>query len=181
MTTTLTTFDGYPRPDIDVAQIRTTRARIIRLKNDYKALMAKIEVALHEHHANAAANPPASSTVTSIPTAGARATQTNGASHPGRVEAPFAKVNSVVPSSPAEAAGLKAGDKITVFGTVDWTNHEKLSRVAQTVQANEGREITVKVLRPASIGGGSETLEMTLVPRANWGGRGMLGAHVLPL
>src|SRR5665213_3116457 len=39
MTTTLTTFDGYPRDDIDVAQIRTTRQRMIMLRNDWKELM----------------------------------------------------------------------------------------------------------------------------------------------
>ena len=48
MNTGLTTFDGFPRADIDVAQIRTTRARIVRLKNDYKDVMAKLEVAVHE-------------------------------------------------------------------------------------------------------------------------------------
>lgn len=187
MNTPLTTFDGYPRPDIDVAQIRTTRARIIRLKNDYKTLMSRIETGLQEHHARAqaqatgagaAAPSTAASATAAVGSARLGATQ-NGVS--GGIEAPFAKVNSVVASSPAETAGLKAGDKITRFGSVDWMNHEKLSRVAQTVQQNEGREITVKVLRPAAVGGGSETLEMQLVPRANWGGRGMLGCHLLPL
>lgn len=172
MNTSLTTFDGYPRADIDVAQIRTTRARIIRLKNDYKDLMSKIEVGLHEHHASAQAAAAASPAAT-------RAAQAQAAQN--TIEAPFAKVNSVVPSSPAETAGLKAGDKITRFGSANWMNHEKLSRVAQTVQQNEGREIAIKVLRSAAVGGGSEMLELKLVPRHNWGGRGMLGCHLLPL
>jgi 26S proteasome non-ATPase regulatory subunit 9 len=51
---------------------------------------------------------------------------------------PFAKVNSVVPGSPADQAGLKAGDTIRSFGNVNWINHERLSKVAQTVQQNEG-------------------------------------------
>jgi 26S proteasome non-ATPase regulatory subunit 9 len=58
MSTSLLTFDGYPRPDLDIAQIRTTRARIIPLKNDYKDLMARIEKAMHAHWENAAAAPP---------------------------------------------------------------------------------------------------------------------------
>lgn len=185
MQTTLTTFDGYPRPDIDVAQIRTTRARIIRLKNDYKTLMNKIEEGMHEHWANAAS----SQSTAAAPTTGARATTTaptgqttnTATSSTAGIEAPFAKVNSVVPSSPADTAGLKPGDKVTRFGYVNWMNHEKLSKVAQVVQQNEGREIAIKVLRPAAVGGGSESLEMTLVPRHNWGGRGMLGCHLLPL
>jgi 26S proteasome non-ATPase regulatory subunit 9 len=53
-------------------------------------------------------------------------------------EIPFAKVNSVVAHSPAEEAGLKAGDMIRRFGNVNWMNHEKLSKVAETVQRHEG-------------------------------------------
>jgi len=187
MQTSLTTFDGYPRPDIDVAQIRTTRARIIRLKNDYKTLMSRIETGMHEHWANAASqgsSTPATTTSsrapTTVSTAQTTAVSTSSASTAG-IEAPFAKVNSVVPSSPADAAGLKPGDKITKFGHVNWMNHEKLAKVAQVVQQNEGREIAIKVLRPAAVGGGSESLELKLVPRHNWGGRGMLGCHLLPL
>ncbi|KAI8933547.1 hypothetical protein NX059_009283 [Plenodomus lindquistii] len=173
MNTGLTTFDGFPRSDIDVAQIRTTRARIIRLKNDYKDLMSRIEKGLHEHHARLAeqAQSPA--------TAGQGV---NGFSAPpAALEAPFAKVNSVVADSPAEAAGLKVGDTITKFGWVDWTNHERLSRVAEAVSQNEGMPLTVKVLRPNASGGPAETVQMQLTPRRNWGGRGLLGCHLLPL
>ncbi|KAL9596414.1 MAG: hypothetical protein Q9179_004626 [Wetmoreana sp. 5 TL-2023] len=163
MNTSLTTFDGYPRDDIDVAQIRTTRARIIRLRNDYKGLMSKIEDGLHSHHAQAR-NLPA-----------AQPTPTTAASSPGTgattLEAPFAKVNSVVAGSPAEDAGLRAGDKIRRFGQVDWINHEKLSKVAETVQRNEGRSITVKVQRNTSPSSNSDELELQLTPRRNWGGR----------
>ncbi|KAG9627713.1 putative 26S proteasome non-ATPase regulatory subunit 9, partial [Aureobasidium melanogenum] len=176
MSTPLTTFDGYPRPDLDIAQIRTTRARIIPLKNDYKDLMARIEKAMHAHWENAAAAPP--------PVATAQPSTQSAEATPGSriaLEAPFAKVNSVVASSPAAAAGLKPGDKITRFGNVDWMNHDKLSKVAQTVQQSEGVAITVKVIRPAAAGAGEQRLEMQLTPRHNWGGRGMLGCHLLPL
>ncbi|GMM29880.1 hypothetical protein DAMA08_026250 [Martiniozyma asiatica (nom. inval.)] len=36
MNTNLVTPDGFPRNDIDVAQIRFCRAKILRLQNDYK-------------------------------------------------------------------------------------------------------------------------------------------------
>jgi 26S proteasome non-ATPase regulatory subunit 9 len=174
MSTPLTTFDGYPRPDLDIAQIRTTRARIIPLKNDYKDLMTRIEKAMHAHWENATAAPLAT---------GQASAQTTEAARGSRValEAPFAKVNSVVASSPAATAGLKPGDKITRFGDVDWLNHDKLSKVAQTVQQSEGVAITVKIIRPAATGAGEQRLEMQLTPRHNWGGRGMLGCHLLPL
>ncbi|GAM87415.1 hypothetical protein ANO11243_054390 [Dothideomycetidae sp. 11243] len=180
METPLLDKDGYPRSDIDVAQIRTTRSKIIHLKNDYKWLMEKIEKGLHEHHANLANQPQAPLNGTSV--AGeaqghsTRPTQ-NGTTS---IEAPFAKVNSIAISSPAETAGLRVGDKVVKFGYVNWTNHEKLSRVAQVVQANEGREIKIRVLR-AGEGSSSETVDVQLVPRHNWGGRGMLGCHLMPI
>ncbi|OHW95529.1 26s proteasome non-ATPase regulatory subunit 9 protein [Colletotrichum incanum] len=106
--------------------MRTTRARIIRLRNDYKDLMAMIEKHLHEHFA-------------SLQEDDEHEAQTSGnagllADHsaPRPLEEPFAKVNSVVPASPAETAGLKPDDEIRSFGR-------------------------------------------------NWGGRGLLGCHILPL
>ncbi|EUC34562.1 hypothetical protein COCVIDRAFT_115199 [Bipolaris victoriae FI3] len=173
MSTGLTTLDGFPRSDIDVAQIRTTRARIIWLKNDYKDLMSRIEKGLHEHHARLAeqANNPAA----------ASQTQPEVNVPPAALEAPFAKVNSVVAGSPAETAGLRVGDTITKFGWIDWTNHERLSRVAEVVSQNEGVPITVKALRPNVSGGPAESVQMQLTPRRNWGGRGLLGCHLLPM
>lgn len=119
------------RLDANNITVRTTRARIIHLRNDYKALMSKIEVGLHEHHAQyRAANPPASSS-----------TQAAGNSEitaPGVLDTPFAKVNSVVDGSPADQAGLKVRDSIRNFGNINFMNHEKLSKVAETVQRNQG-------------------------------------------
>ena len=95
--------------------------------------MSKIELGLHEHHAayQASNPPPSSSTETA---SGSNADQ-------GLVDIPFAKVNSVVNGSPADQAGLKAGDRIRRFGNVNWINHEKLSKVAETVQRNQGVRI----------------------------------------
>lgn len=61
-----------------------------------------------------------------------------GDSIPQTIAEPFAKVNSVVPGSPAESAGLKAGDEIRNFGYVNITNHDNLKKVAECVQGNEG-------------------------------------------
>ncbi|SLM36820.1 gtp-binding nuclear protein gsp1 ran [Lasallia pustulata] len=168
MNTTLTTFDGYPRDDLDIAQIRTTRARIIHLRNDYKGLMSRIEAGLHAHHAEAQRASPLPAPISSQrTTTGA----TSNAADTGLVEAPFARVNSVVAGSPADDAGLRAGDRIRRFGSVDWINHEKLSKVAEIVQRNEGRSIIVKVVRIVGESPASQELQLTLVPRRNWGGR----------
>ena len=109
---------------------------------------------------------------------------------------PFAKVNSVVAGSPAESAGLKAGDEIRNFGYVNHTNHDGLKRVGECVQGNEGvsttiywdvfgtntlqRNVLVKVSRPTSRQRRQE-LQLTLTPRRDWGGRGLLGCHILPI
>ncbi|PNS17353.1 hypothetical protein CAC42_7036 [Sphaceloma murrayae] len=185
MQTPLLTPDGHPRADIDVAQIRTARARIIRLKNDYKWLMEKIEKGLEEHHANLASAPPEEETSNGTAALSERITATpssgEGLGVASSIEAPFAKVNSVARGSPADSAGLKVGDKVTRFGYVNWSNHDKLAKVAQVVQSNEGREVAIKVLRAQEGTATSTTVEMKLIPRHNWGGRGMLGCHLLPI
>lgn len=178
MNTGLTTFDGFPRADIDVAQIRTTRARIVRLKNDHKALMAKLEEAVHEHFAagKSAELLPTPATTNANTTASASSSaQVPAAAQASAIEPPFAKVNTVVEGSPADTAGMKAGDKVTRFGYVDWTNHERLSKVAQVVQSNENHAILVKVLRDG------QTVSLELTPRRDWGGRGLLGCHLVPV
>ncbi|KAF2435529.1 26S proteasome non-ATPase regulatory subunit 9 [Tothia fuscella] len=171
MNTGLTTFDGYPRADIDVAQIRTTRARIIHIRNDYKALMSRIELAVQAQFAENASRPSQSTTTMSQSTT----SSTNIPPQQAAPSTPFAKVNSVVDGSPAAEAGLRAQDLITRFGGATWLNHDKLSKVAEVVNQNEGRPIAISIKR------GEETLSMALTPRRNWGGRGMLGCHLLPI
>ena len=59
----------------------------------------------------------------------------------GVYQVPFAKVGNVVSGSPAEEAGLKAGDLIRSFGAVNGRNHEKLSKIAELVGKSEGVKI----------------------------------------
>jgi len=119
------------------APVRTTRSRIIYLRNDHKALMTVIEKHLHEHFARLAEEGQQDEPMTNggppsidIPSSSSQAPQASGP--------PFAKVNSVVAGSPAESAGLKAGDEIRNFGYVNHTNHDGLKRVGECVQGNEG-------------------------------------------
>ena len=109
--------------------------------------MSKIELGLHEHHAlyQASNPPPASSSSQGVERRG------NAASDQGLIDTPFAKVNSVIPGSPADEAGLKAGDRVRRFGEANWLNHEKLSKVAETVQRNQG----VGLLFPSLLVGSS--------------------------
>jgi 26S proteasome non-ATPase regulatory subunit 9 len=123
--------------------VRTTRARIIRLKNDYKDLMSRIEKGLHAHHARMAEQ--------ALASPGATQTRPATSTAPAAIEAPFAKVNSVVADSPAAAAGLRVGDTLTRFGWLDWTNHERLARVAEAVSQSEG--VRIRCMREALLAG----------------------------
>jgi 26S proteasome non-ATPase regulatory subunit 9 len=174
MNTSLLTSDGFPRADIDVAQIRTTRARIIHLRNDYKSLMTRMERCIHERFASLDEND-------AVPVAGQDNSQSilpDSVSTP--LDPPFAKVNTVAAGSPAESAGLKAGDEIRNFGYVNQANHDNLRKVAECVQGNEGSNVLIKVSRADGVAERQE-LRLTLTPRKDWGGRGMLGCHILPL
>ncbi|OAA49357.1 pdz/dhr/glgf [Metarhizium rileyi] len=175
METPLVARDGFPRSDIDVAQIRTTRARIIRLRNDYKDLMRNIEKYLHQHFEGLDEgdknDAPASSTVVPPVLPDSRVDP---------LDEPFAKVNTVDVGSPADHAGLKEGDEIRNFGYVNKSNHDELRKVVECVQGNEGRGIFIKVSR-ASGAARHQELRLTLTPARNWGGRGMLGCHIIPL
>lgn len=160
--------------------------------------MQLIEKGVHAHFANLQNTQGASPTTngTNVPPAAQSLTNTTASG------TPFAKVNSVVSGSPADQAGLKAGDAIRGFGNINWLNHERLSKVAQVVQENEGvrsvlcpsvgiltcltlslqRAVSVKVSRKDE--GNTETtteLDLQLTPRQNWGGRGLLGCHLVPL
>ena len=146
----------FPRSNSDI--VRTTRARIIYLRNDYKAIMSKIEAGLHDHYAITKEEAAAPSSGTAQ-RAGARSTGRPGASgaETNLPDTAFAKVNSVVTGSPADDAGMKAGDEVLRFGLVDFMNHEKLSKVAETVQQNQGVSACpsfvhiVTLTRPSSV------------------------------
>jgi len=167
MDTSLISFDGYPRADIDVPQIRTTRARIIHLRNDYKALMSRLEVAVQAQFAEAASRPTSVQT-SSIPSFTLQSSQATS-------DTPFARVDTVEPGSPAQESGLRVNDQITRFGAATWLNHDKLSKVAEVVLQSQGRPINVFILR------GSQSQQLILTPRQHWGGRGMLGCRLLPV
>lgn len=179
MSTNLLTPDGFPRSDLDVAQIRTTRTRIIYLRNDYKELMNVIEKAVHAHFEFLQKNPLPESSTSAPQTANGLTGSHEASAAFQALDAPFAKVNSVVEDSPAAQAGLKPQDLIRNFGYVNRRNHDGLKKVAECVQGHEGQNVMVKVSR--GLGPDVQELSLTLVPRKDWGGRGMLGCHIVPI
>jgi 26S proteasome regulatory subunit N4 len=97
--------------------------------------MNVIEKTIHEHFASLAQQAPEAADGSSSQSSESRPLATRPAP---TLDAAFAKVNSVVPGSPAESAGLKVGDEIRNFGYVNRSNNEGLRRVADCVQGNEG-------------------------------------------
>ncbi len=95
--------------------------------------MNTIEKHLHEHFASLQDTDDIAPSSTTTGRA-----EMMGDSIPETLEEPFAKVNSVVANSPADSAGLKAGDEIRNFGYVNKGNHDGLKKVAECVQGNEG-------------------------------------------
>ena len=113
--------------------------------------MNRIEHGLHEHHASLGA----SSEQNDIQNTSTRSvTQRNAHAPPNRTisDPPFAKVNSVAPSSPAHDAGLEIGDRIISFGAANWRNNENLRKVAEIVRDNEGVCSSFITANPIKVG-----------------------------
>ncbi|KDQ62342.1 hypothetical protein JAAARDRAFT_76237 [Jaapia argillacea MUCL 33604] len=155
MNTALVDPDGFPRADIDVWAVRMARVRVIELRNDLAGVMDEIGKALEGVYGQRGGAPP----VTEQPSL-----------------VPFARVDSVASGSPAASAGLQTEDLIVKFGHLNVTSFPgtSLQPLAELVALSENRELRVTVLRS------NETVALAFTPRKGWGGRGMLGCHIVP-
>ncbi|KAG2153106.1 uncharacterized protein EDB93DRAFT_243043 [Suillus bovinus] len=168
MTSSLVDREGFPRADIDLYVIRHARRRINELRNDYKTVMNEIETALQ-----AVYDP---STVGSSPAASEEVAQHTGSMDSAESLLSFARVDGVAPGSPAAEAGLRREDVVLKFGSLARSSFtaNSLQPLADLVSVNENREIQVIISRS------EETMSLKLIPRKGWGGRGMLGCHIVP-
>uniref|UniRef100_UPI003AAA3EDD 26S proteasome non-ATPase regulatory subunit 9 isoform X2 n=1 Tax=Centroberyx gerrardi TaxID=166262 RepID=UPI003AAA3EDD len=70
--------------------------------------------------------------------------------------------------------GLRVGDEIIEFGTVNTGNFQSLQNIASVVQHSEGKPLRVAVIRS------SQRAQMSLTPQ-RWAGRGLLGCNIVPI
>jgi C-terminal processing protease CtpA/Prc len=129
--------------------------------------------------ATATPNPAAAATTTTTTAATATATTISMADTErftvSRHTRPFAKINAVAPHSPAAQAGLQEEDLVLRFGDISLDSPDPFQQVSQLVPdaAGESQSIDIWVQR------GPTTQTLQLVP-APWGGRGLIGCHIIP-
>ena len=156
--------EGFPRNDIDIVQVRTARHNIICLQNDHKAIMKQIEKGLIEYH----------SQMSSMDTAETVSQVSETIPQSTNELRPFAAIDLISRTSPAEAAGLKIGDVILQFGSVTKQNFTGLDAIGNVVKHSIGKPIIVSVKRE------NELISLSLTP-CDWGGQGLLGCNIVAL
>uniref|UniRef100_A0A1A7Z1A7 26S proteasome non-ATPase regulatory subunit 9 n=1 Tax=Iconisemion striatum TaxID=60296 RepID=A0A1A7Z1A7_9TELE len=154
--------EGYPRDDVNLYQIRTARHNISCLQNDHKAIMAEIEEALHKLHAREKAKRDQDEA------------EEEAMEQQVTLPPPFARVDAVTEGSPASGAGLRVGDEIIEFGSVNTENFQNLQNIASVVQHSEGKSLRISVIRSG------QKAQMSLTPQ-RWSGRGLLGCNIVPV
>ncbi|KAK4704773.1 26S proteasome regulatory subunit N4, partial [Phenoliferia sp. Uapishka_3] len=184
MATPLVDPEGFPRADIDVAGVRTARGQINRLRNDLKAVMDEMGKLLERGLPREEAKEGEKMEVEKVEVEEGKK--------------PFAKVDGVFPASPAAVAvsfdslrrlrggleflssnralqGLERGDQLISLGNVNVSNHDSLKGLAALVGQSEDVTLPLVILRADSL------LHLRLTPKTGWGGRGLLGCHVVPI
>ncbi|KAJ4491443.1 hypothetical protein C8J55DRAFT_420778 [Lentinula edodes] len=163
MQTPLVDPDGFPRADIDIYAVRGARVRIIELRNDLKDITAAIGKALEAVYDRSQSE-------------SVDKREMSEESSSSKESKAFAKVDGVAPGSPAADAGLCREDLIVKFGRLVDTSFSSgsLTPIAELVGASENQSIGIKVLRKG------QSVYLSLTPSKGWGGRGMLGCHIVP-
>ena len=192
---TLIDDEGFPRSDIDIHSVRRERNRRAVLQTDHEQLMKEIETELAGFHALARE-------IGEINLNQENGIHSNGFNGNGMVlethenehdedemvieeqhlntdsllsATPLAIIDAVSPDSPAATGGLMTGDRIIKFGAASsLIAGHSLATIASATLTSEGTEMTVIVKRE------SDLHHLSVTPSRSWGGRGLLGCHLIP-
>jgi 26S proteasome non-ATPase regulatory subunit 9 len=181
--------EGFPFPEVDlVIETRTKRHRYSCLQNDYSDIMRRVEAIVLPSNSTATT---ATTATTSTTTATSADTPTASAS-PSPPLLPFAVIDEVMASSPAEEAGLRANDRVVRFGRINLntqpTSQSAMLAVRDLVNASENRRIALVVERTVASTTTTDhspsqqqqqLVVIGLTPR-RWKGQGLLGCHLRP-
>ncbi|XP_017144558.1 26S proteasome non-ATPase regulatory subunit 9 [Drosophila miranda] len=172
MTGPMIDAEGFPRNDIDIYQVRQARQTIICLQNDHKELMNQIQNLLNQYHSEIATTDPELVNRASALELDSERGLGGATIAPPDIR-PMVVVNLVSPSSPAEEAGLRVGDNICRFGSVNSSNFKgDLGQIGEVTRNMQDQNVQLKVMR------GDQLLDLLLVPKA-WSGRGLLGCNIV--
>lgn len=163
--------EGFPRADIDIFNAKNKRRRLAEINTDYKALMKQIEQSMARLHA---ALPAVSVRESSILNEQQESKVRTSNTSVSTQSSPMAKLDEILPDSPAATAGVQNGDLLLKFDTITSKTNSFMSAIAQLVGQSVNQSIEITVRR------GEQLVELTLVPRP-WGGRGLLGCHLSPI
>lgn len=173
--------DGFPRQDVDVYAIRGARHRLACLRTDYAQICAEIEAGLHKLHSQSCVAVPRPSPP---PRPETRPKSRD-------LPRPFAWLDEVSSSSAADAAGLRAGDRVIVVGDV-FLRGDTPSGTDDTCGCDTVAECFQQLCRPNTIKpgvpirirvarGNPEVLTEVVLTPGEENGRARLGCHLTPL
>jgi len=170
MTGNIIDNEGYPRADIDLYKVKSTRQQINRLQNDFKNLMEQMEEELVKIHSNKDVNVQVQLTSTNI----------RNNSHSEKHK-PFLKVTQVDYGSPSFEAGFKLNDKIVQFGPFNISNTKNLNEIAEHVKSKVDKIILVSILRSEANNENTENKMILKLTPKSWSGQGFLGCKLVNL
>eukprot|EP00397_Hematodinium_sp_SG-2012_P052305 GEMP01061772.1.p1 GENE.GEMP01061772.1~~GEMP01061772.1.p1 ORF type:complete len:217 (+),score=40.91 GEMP01061772.1:43-693(+) len=169
--------EGFPRADLDLYSIRSSRQSLAIAQTDHTELMKIIEKNLWSIHEKSRIAVPRALKDPISPVPERRESV-------GQVQQPmvettnaFALIDEVNSDSPAIAAGFAVGDTVVSFGGIcreGRTTQECFQEIQQLVPRSVDTPVPVIIRRGL--------LEMTIsVTPKPWAGRGLLGCHLAPL
>ncbi|GJQ11344.1 hypothetical protein GpartN1_g3135.t1 [Galdieria partita] len=178
--------EGFPRSDVDIVSVRSQRQRIAHLYTDHRSITDELEHLLHSilgrgSESTSVTGSNMSSTepllLSNIRRQGSESFTVPLASL-GR---PFAVVDRVVASSPADLAGMKDGDRIIAFANIS-TETKGSETEAYRALAATVRDflyvcvpIAVERINPETQQSLAVHLSITPMP---WDGPGLLGCGI---